>query len=532
MNKKIKIILLVIILCVFTGVSYNNIVRDKALFVTVFADNDKLDISAQIHTSDAGQIINAYYDDANSYYLFVPFYAKDKKVMFETSKGIKITQVEEDEYSINGEGQLYVLYGSSIPFIDVSLENGMEYLTEDKSNIDNGQITIYSSEGDILYTGELDEMKGRGNSSWEMDKKPLQFKLPVPMEIGDIPSTNKFSLVSARDYTFLRNYISNEMSDCMGEAPLSCMHVDLYIDHEYQGMYELWNKVEPETLGIYDLEEENKTTTDMLEPWQQMTTNTYFEDWNNTVTGKWWDYVDQTDEITGGYILECDYALRYDEEASGFILDSGAYIVSKSPKYLSEEQYNYISDYMKTCEFVLGESLRLGTPELIYDYIDVESFIVKYLVEEVSKNYECSSTSLYLYKDIEDTLHAGPAWDYDSAYGAVDDDSELDFASPEGFAAREIPGSFTWWQLLYYNPRFYEEMVQVYNQTLYPYLNDLTEELIPQWEAKLSNSAVMDSIKWKRATSPEAALEDYKYKVSKVSDFISVRKEFLYNEWK
>ena len=286
-------------------------------------------------------------------------------------------------------------------------------------------------------------------------------------------------------------------------------------------------------MGIANLETDNKSITDMLTPSEQLTTGIYFNDWNNTVTGKWWDYVDVSRDITGGYLLEGDYVLRYDEEASGFVLDSGAYIVSKSPKYLSEDQYYYISEYMKMCEKMLFDNVEVGKYGEIQEYMDVNSFISKYLVEEVSKNVECSSTSQYFYKDANDVLYAGPVWDYDSAYAAVSEEDldDIDFSSPEGFAAREIPGSFTWWQLLYYTKDFYDDMTYVYNNILYPYLNELTAELIPQWELELADSAVMTNLKWKRAASVEAARLEYHNDVTKVSDFLKARKEFLYQEW-
>ena len=44
------------ILCIFTFVSYKNIVRDRALFITVFEEaNSVLDISAQVHHRKTGK---------------------------------------------------------------------------------------------------------------------------------------------------------------------------------------------------------------------------------------------------------------------------------------------------------------------------------------------------------------------------------------------------------------------------------------------------------------------------------------------
>lgn len=532
MKNKWKIIILGILLCFFVVISYRNITSDNVVFVTVFSSEEgNFDISAQINTSSTQHVIHAFNNDDGIYYLFMPSYTKDKKIDFETGSKIDIISQQDNFYTINDDYRLCILYGSPIPSVHISLENDLSYISADKMNVDSGQITFLSPDGNVDYTGNLDEMKGRGNSSWGLDKKPFQMKLSQSIEVNDIPLTDEFSLVTARDYSFLRNKISNELANCMESFTLSCAHIDLYINNEYQGIYELWNKLEPETLGIVNLEKINKSVTDTLASEDQMTTDFYLDDWNNTVTGKWWDYSDVSEDVTGGYILEGDYPLRYNEEASGFILDTGAYIVSKSPKYLSAEQYEYISEYMNECESILYAGTKVDNYDLIREYINVESFISKYLVEEISKNVECSATSQYFYKDANDVLYAGPVWDYDSAYGATGAEGDIDFRAPEGFAAREVPGSFKWWQLLYYNQKVYDALTYDYNHILYPYLNELTANLIPEWETMLTDSAVMNSIKWKRAASIEAARAEYHDQVVVVSDFLKARKEFLYNEW-
>lgn len=532
MSAKLKIITIVILTGIFACVLCKSIASDNALLITVFSSEEgNLDISGKVYTSKIQQIVEAHSDDHDTYYLFMPAYTENKKIIFETGKDIDINRKDNNVYTINDNSNLVVLYGSEIPTLHVTLDKDLSYITADKENVDKGHIVFMSPDGTVDYSGDLKEIKGRGNASWDLDKKPFQFKLPEEVEFYDIPITDRFALVSARDYSYLRNYISNEMAQTMGSKTLCCEHIDLYVNNEYQGIYELWNKLEPEAIGILDLEEVNKSVTDVLVPSNQLNTGVYLDDWNNTITGKWWDYFDNSDDITGGYLLEGDYPARYAEEASGFVLDSGAYIVSKSPKYLSEDQYIYISDYMRTCEELLYEGLEHDNYDLLSQYINIESFISKYLVEEVSKNVECSATSQYFYKDMDDALYAGPVWDYDSAYGVQHVDYDIDFSNPEGFSARNVPGTFIWWQLLYYNQEFYNDMTDIYNNTLYPYLNELTEKLIPQWEARLTNSAVMNSLKWKRATSAEEARLEYHQQVLSVSEFLKVRKDFLYNEW-
>ena len=244
-------------------------------------------------------------------------------------------------------------------------------------------------------------------------------------------------------------------------------------------------------------------------------------------------------------------------------------MVSKSPEYLSEAQYQYISSYVQECENVMRESVGLNDYETLSSWIDIPSFVGKYLVEEVSKNIDCSSTSQYFYKDRDGLLYAGPVWDYDWAYGVERIQEGIDYMDPTGFSARDIPGSLIWWQLLYYNNAFYQDVVSLYENVLYPWLNELVETTLSQWAQELSASAVMDYLRWGRVsggegpspgadfgTSEEAGSEKpgsktipsgaedsstaflvetarqaYLDQVEQVRSFLAARKEFLYGEW-
>ena len=334
---------------------------------------------------------------------------------------------------------------------------------------------------------------------------------------------------------------------------MACIRVNLYINNSFEGVYELYQRITPENMNLTDLEELTEQANPLRseESLNQLTTGLTIDDWNQSITGKWWDYENNPENITGGYILEADNAMRYTGEASGFILESGAYMVAKSPAYLSEAQYQYISSYVQECENVMRASVGLNDYQALSAYIDIPSFVGKYLVEEVSKNIDSSATSQYFYKDRDGLLYAGPVWDYDWAYGAERIQEEIDYTDPEGFSARDIPGSLIWWQLLYYNNAFYEDVVTMYENVLYPWLNELVETGLNQWAQELSASAVMDYLRWDRAASEtdtaasddtsasddaasspvQKAYQAYQEQVEQVRSFLSVRKEFLYREW-
>ena len=91
----------------------------------------------------------------------------------------------------------------------------------------------------------------------------------------------------------------------------------------------------------------------------------------------------------------------------------------------------------------------------------------------------------------------------------------------------------------------------MYENVLYPWLNELVETGLNQWAQELSASAVMDYLRWDLAASEtdtaasddtsayddaasspvQKAYQAYQEQVEQVRSFLSVRKEFLYREW-
>lgn len=558
MDKNKKVMGLFLLLGIFLLFCFSAMKQSHTVYISIRSgDGDVPVITAQLTSGETSISIDAWCSDTGEYYLFLPSWAEGRLIQTEGS-GLQTVSGESSKsfslpilssgqsFRLEGGQTLTILTGSQIPSVYLTLKHDLSHISSDQEQSDSGQALILSGDGETVYAGGLEKIKGRGNTSWEQEKKPYNITLQDSVTLpGMTGQTTDYSLVSSSDLTFLRNRISNEMGELAGTGSMACIRVNLYINNSFEGVYELYQRITPENMNLTDLEELTEQANPLRseESLNQLTTGLTLDDWNQSITGKWWDYENNPENITGGYILEADNAMRYSGEASGFILESGAYMVAKSPAYLSEAQYQYISSYVQECENVMRESVGLDDYQALSAYIDIPSFVGKYLVEEVSKNIDCSSTSQYFYKDQDGLLHAGPVWDYDWAYGVERIQEEIDYMDPTGFSARDIPGSLIWWQLLYYNNAFYQDVVSLYESVLYPWLNELVETGLTQWAQELSASAVMDYLRWGRvsvggeasasstATLMEAAGQAYMDQVEQVRSFLSARKEFLYSEW-
>ena len=558
MDKNKKVMGLFLLLGIFLLFCFSALKQSHTVYISIRSGDGEVPvITAQLTSGETSISIDAWCSDTGEYYLFLPSWAEGRLIQTEGS-GLQTVSGEGSKsfslpilssgqsFRLEGGQTLTILTGSQIPSVYLTLKHDLSHISSDQEQSDSGQALILSGDGETVYAGGLEKIKGRGNTSWEQEKKPYNITLQDSVTLpGVTGQTTDYSLVSSSDLTFLRNRISNEMGELAGTGSMACIRVNLYINNSFEGVYELYQRITPENMNLTDLEELTEQANPLRseESLNQLTTGLTLDDWNQSITGKWWDYENNPENITGGYILEADNAMRYSGEASGFILESGAYMVAKSPAYLSEAQYQYISSYVQECENVMRESVGLDDYQALSAYIDIPSFVGKYLVEEVSKNIDCSSTSQYFYKDQDGLLHAGPVWDYDWAYGVERIQEEIDYMDPTGFSARDIPGSLIWWQLLYYNNAFYQDVVSLYESVLYPWLNELVETGLTQWAQELSASAVMDYLRWGRvsvggeasasstATLMEAAGQAYMDQVEQVRSFLSARKEFLYSEW-
>lgn len=558
MDKNKKVMGLFLLLGIFLLFCFSALKQSHTVYISIRSGDGEVPvITAQLTSGETSISIDAWCSDTGEYYLFLPSWAEGRLIQTEGS-GLQTVSGEGSKsfslpilssgqsFRLEGGQTLTILTGSQIPSVYLTLKHDLSHISSDQEQSDSGQALILSGDGETVYGGGLEKIKGRGNTSWEQEKKPYNITLQDSVTLpGMTGQTTDYSLVSSSDLTFLRNRISNEMGELAGTGSMACIRVNLYINNSFEGVYELYQRITPENMNLTDLEELTEQANPLRseESLNQLTTGLTLDDWNQSITGKWWDYENNPENITGGYILEADNAMRYSGEASGFILESGAYMVAKSPAYLSEAQYQYISSYVQECENVMRESVGLDDYQALSAYIDIPSFVGKYLVEEVSKNIDCSSTSQYFYKDQDGLLHAGPVWDYDWAYGVERIQEEIDYMDPTGFSARDIPGSLIWWQLLYYNNAFYQDVVSLYESVLYPWLNELVETGLTQWAQELSSSAVMDYLRWGRvsvggeasasstATLMEAAGQAYMDQVEQVRSFLSARKEFLYSEW-
>ena len=306
------------------------------------------------------------------------------------------------------------------------VNKGRSYVERVKGNKASGRMTFVGADGGLIYSGELSQIKGRGNSTWtNFPKKPYQIKLGKKtdlLETGDPDEAAKTWVLLANYYdkSFILNSLTFDLADALG-LPYSphSRPVDLYYDGEYRGTYLLCEKTEINggRVDIHDLEADFEDANPEVEDFDELPTAKGVNAWGNEyqyVTG-----LSDPDDISGGYLLEIDYSSRAGTEKSWFTTSRDYYIVSKSPEYLSESAMEYISGFYQEFEdAVWNGGVNPDTGKSYTDYVDLESLARCYLILELSQDGDAFYSSTFFYKPAgEDKLYAGPVWDFDTAYG-------------------------------------------------------------------------------------------------------------------
>lgn len=406
-------------------------------------------------------------------------------------------------FTLDGEEKGYslrFLFSKEIPAVYLSSENKEEQgrswvdSSEKKTNKAKGSMVMQKSDGNIVYDGALTQIKGRGNSTWTLPKKPYQIKLETKADLLETSVTENKSktwvlLANYIDNSGIRNIMAFDIAKALGmNVVLDCISVDLYYDGEYRGNYTLSEKAEVGAgrVSIVDMEEKNEEANKGVNL-EELKTDTGVT--SNGATYTYCVGMKSPEDITGGYLLEMDYKERALEEVCYFCTKRGIYVVVKSPEYASKEEMDYISSlYQEYEDAVYNGGINPKTGKKYSDYIDARSVACYYLVNELSKARDCFNSSAYLHIDEgKKRFVMGPLWDYDMSFGKGSYDIYCEYDSPNGISALNSQMGLALLKI----DDFYTLTKQIYLNELYP----MVQEVLVGDTKKVSDDGSLYSVK-------------------------------------
>lgn len=499
--------------------------------------------------------------EENKCYLFLPLAVKEKTIhwflqndtnlwvdqiriqdgdIFELQEGVYEVELER-----GGETScktMEVLYSSCLPSLFIETESGtLDYAHGQRGNTESGKYAILNAQGVLENGGIIDRFRGRGNVSWyETDKKSYLLDLQEKANLVSMGENKDWILYSnAFDKTLFRNKISFDLAKRM-ELPYTpdYEYIDVYINGEYRGNYLLMEKIEIDEnrVAIRNLEKE----TEVMNGENLVSAERFLEQGKDGVSSlKGIKIENQPKDLTGGYLLELDFEGRYQEEISGFISTRRQPVNIKSPKYASYEQVSYIMNFYQEFEDAVfsEDGTNPVTGRKYTEFIDMYSFVRKYLLEEIIKNIDASSTSQYIYKPSDgesEKMYAGPAWDYDKAIGiGAISDAGVDLWIPEYIHAGSKKHESDIWWALYQQPEFKDMAVEVFRDEVCLMIEKELTQTVPETIEMIFPSAKMNIIRWhmKPGQQIEERMDWYLEDVQNRVDFLRNRADFLKDEW-
>ena len=392
-----------------------------------------------------------------------------------------------------------VMQATSLPTVyltstDASAQ-GRAYVDESKQNTTTAALRMIDAAGDEIGVGNIKELKARGNSTFAYAlKKSYQIKLETT---ADLLQTGKsvetwVLLANYFDATLMHDKLFKDMATQLDmRYTASCNWVNLYYDGEYRGVYLLSEKNAVKSTGI--------NITDMEKAYEVLNEG-YGTDMHTTTgntNGVRYTYttgLTEPENITGGYLLELNHSEP--DEVSGFITKQGKGVNVKSPEWCGESAMQYISGYYQAFEdavYAVDDSgaytgYNESTGKYYYEYVDRDSLVKIFLMQELALNPDGFISSLYFYKDADGIMYAGPIWDQDMTLGT-------------GWSKQISPDTTDYHYLaeaLIQIPDFRAAVNSYYTEHFAPLANRLIEEdgTIAEYEALLMDSAEMNFVLW------------------------------------
>lgn len=282
-------------------------------------------------------------------------------------------------YTINENVQYTVILEhpqtSGLPVIHIGTQNGAPIA--DRENWVPMAFSLTDPnhpENDFSKTDFFDQIRGRGNATWEPNKKPYRMRFRENTSLFGLPAARNWVLLAEYyDVTLIKNTFAFELGERLG-LPYNhtYQHVELFLNGKYR--------------GTYVLTEHNQVDTGRVD-------------------------IDRTD----GWLVEIDF--HFDALVQFRTGNYNLPVIIHAPdlgKSLSAYTF-LVNEWDGLCNLMTSE----GFPENGYrDLIDMETFINYFLVQTIVASPDFDNPgSTFFYRDKGGKISAGPLWDLKLGFG-------------------------------------------------------------------------------------------------------------------
>ena len=418
----------------------------------------------------------------------------NKSIRLQTARGTSLT--------------LIAMQSAKLPTMYITTASkSWTKLHESKDYREKGSMQLVNANGTVQYSGGLEYIRIRGNSSAEKVKKPYQFKLSKSASLCGMEKDKTYCLLANfLDPSNLRNKICLDIARYSGAYAYvpDAEFVDVYLNNDYRGVYLLTekNEIDKDRLNITNLEKKNEKLNgkEKLPQFGRVGKNKV-----DPGTYKYYKLPQEPEDYTGGYLVLLDHPAYYTREASGFVSRQGQPFTIQEPKYASKKQVEYISSVVQHAEDALFSKSGKdpATGKHYTELIDLNTMVHRYLQAEVVNDHDGQRPFIYKDSDKVDTkIYFGPVWDQDSTFGASHARRN---ANEVRIYKKSSRSKYFWFPAAYQHSDFRKAVQAAYRKTYVPAMNILLGKAkdpkgvlksLDQYAAAIKASAYMDLARW------------------------------------
>ena len=296
----------------------------------------------------------------------------------------------------------FELVRTGLPWIEITMPAGDEVVSKDI--YETVTVTAMDGDGNVSLDSVAGKLRGRGNATWKMEKKSYKLKLDKKenlLNTGTGPAKDWVLLANHCDQSLIRNQVAFYLARNMEgiEYTVGCQQVEVFINGIYKGVYLLTEQIEVQ---------ENRLNLSY-----------------------------DTGTLDTGYLVELDDYADDDNptgENKTFVVAGDKMFSLKSD--VAPAQIPYIKGYLQK----VHDAIMSGEEHRVRKYVDLDSCIDAYLIEEFTMNIDVGWSSFFFYKKAgDDHIYFGPLWDFDLAIG---NDKRLRDGGSKGFYVGDSHSEF------------------------------------------------------------------------------------------
>lgn len=469
-----------------------------ALLALLGLELDATPVSFLVSAADGTEEEVIAYESQGEYYVFLPSHTAQVRVHMKADLAVSIHGRQLEDGMSCGEfpEQIPLEFRcdarnlhSSITFVRsanvASLflrvpADGLEYVHKTKGNEISGESRIYAADGSLHYNGDL-QLNGRGNSTWELEKKPYSITLSTAADLLGMGSAQKWILLSnGFDLSNLRNTIATGLSSDLGlpYTPQS-QWIDLYVNGEYRGLYLLSerNEIHPERVNL---------------------------------------------DAGSSFLVAMEQEERLLAQDYPYLRTTFSNALRIHHCGISNEELAWIWETAEHAIFS-QDGIDPVTGKHWTQLIDLDSWAKKYLLDEVLGNYDGGALSQYFHYEASDgKIYAGPLWDMDNILG-ISNWTGFPNAIQAGREHLWNDADHPYYFALLQKEEFRSRVLELYQEEFLPLLDQLLETQLPRYEAQVAQASAMNRLRW-----PDPI---FSYEVADIRTYLAERTAFLQAYW-